>query len=184
MKQPELEPNEITLPLIQDGCAVKSPPNLVTMVDNGETAQAKFTVRIISPSPLFCTTQSVCVLIASPMEWRLIRVLRFLFSELRVSIRWVWYRLSLLSRTSLPAWPMPTGMCQTRRLALLEHYIAKKRTDLLWTLNTEVRWRRTRVRVLWSGRWPRHSWRWCWGWNWIKWRRNLWYALVRGTNRG
>merc|ERR1719410_790769 len=29
MKQPELQPNEITLPLIQDGCAVKSPPNLV-----------------------------------------------------------------------------------------------------------------------------------------------------------
>lgn len=53
MKQPELEPNEITLPLIQDGCAVKSPPNLVTMVENGETAQAKFTVRIISPSPLY-----------------------------------------------------------------------------------------------------------------------------------
>ena len=48
MKQPELQPNEITLPLIQDGCAVTSPPNLVTMVENGETAQAKFTVRIFS----------------------------------------------------------------------------------------------------------------------------------------
>ena len=48
MKQPELQPNEITLPLIQDGCAVKSPPNLVTMVENGETSQAKFTVSIFS----------------------------------------------------------------------------------------------------------------------------------------
>ena len=48
MKQPELQPNEITLPLIQDSCAVKSPPNLVNMVENGETAQAKFTVSILS----------------------------------------------------------------------------------------------------------------------------------------
>ena len=45
MKQPELQQDEITLPLIQDGCAVKSPPNLVTMVENGETSQAKFTVN-------------------------------------------------------------------------------------------------------------------------------------------
>lgn len=46
MKQPELQPNEITLPLIQDGCAVTTPPNLVDMVENGESSQAKFTSSV------------------------------------------------------------------------------------------------------------------------------------------
>jgi len=72
MKQPELEPNEITLPLIQDGCAVKSPPNLVTMVENGETAQAKFTSSVFQfvgydTAYLYCRVR-VCPLGPCPQK--------------------------------------------------------------------------------------------------------------------
>lgn len=44
LKTPELQKDEITLPLINDGCAVTSPPDLVKMVENGESQSAKFTV--------------------------------------------------------------------------------------------------------------------------------------------
>jgi len=46
LKTPELQKDEITLPLINDGCAVTSPPDLVKMVENGESQSAKFTVSI------------------------------------------------------------------------------------------------------------------------------------------
>jgi len=72
MKQPELQPNEITLPLIQDGCAVKSPPNLVTMVENGETSQAKFTSSVFQfvgydTAYLYCRVR-VCPLGPCPQD--------------------------------------------------------------------------------------------------------------------
>ena len=44
MKKPELQKNEITLPLIENGCAVQYPPNLVNVKENGLSAAAKFEV--------------------------------------------------------------------------------------------------------------------------------------------
>lgn len=46
LKTPELQKDEITLPLINDGCAVTSPPDLVKMVENGESQSAKFTSSV------------------------------------------------------------------------------------------------------------------------------------------
>ena len=45
MQEPELLKNEITLPLIENGCAVKYPPGLVNIIENGESSSAKFEVR-------------------------------------------------------------------------------------------------------------------------------------------
>jgi len=44
MQQPELMKNEITLPLIENGCAVQYPPGLVNIVENGQSSSAKFEV--------------------------------------------------------------------------------------------------------------------------------------------
>ena len=91
LKTPELQKDEITLPLINDGCAVTSPPDLVKMVENGESQSAKFTVSLRSKD-------------LRSLEGKLLFSSEFCFS-----ICWLWYGIFILSCESLPTRAMSTG---------------------------------------------------------------------------
>ena len=77
LKTPELQKDEITLPLINDGCAVTSPPDLVKMVENGESQSAKFTVSLRSKD-------------LRSLEGKLLFFFRVLFFNLLVMIRHIY----------------------------------------------------------------------------------------------
>lgn len=72
LKQPELQKDEITLPLINDGCAVTYPPDLVSMVENGQSSAAKFTSSVFQfvgydTAYLYCRVR-VCPLGPCPQK--------------------------------------------------------------------------------------------------------------------
>ena len=123
LKTPELQKDEITLPLINDGCAVTSPPDLVKMVENGESQSAKFTV-------------SRRLKYIQRLEGR-----RHNFSsEFCFSICWLWYSIFILPCPCMSTRSMSTGKRLTWLMILsnsISNYILESTAHGIYTIHRE-----------------------------------------------